>query len=699
MRLYRYSRWDGSQRAFPIDEEELMAQLSEQLVTHGDVSKALRMTAQKGLRDSLGQNGSGVQDMLRRLQAMRQETLERYNLEHILDSVTRTLQDIVDAERRGIAKRITEARGRFTYQRLPESRRLKSRSEGGGREAGSAAPTPLERLRLLESLEEVGRKNQEFLDNLPGQPAPAIQKLTDYEFMDDEAKTKFGDLVEALQDRVLGSSLRNLCQDPKGLRPGQLASLKDMLLDINRLLEVHFREGEPASHPYLDRFLRMYGDLFGSSPPSGVDDLTEVLNQQTAPLQSLLKSLPPDLRMDLQQTTSSTFHDEELRAELVRFVSNLEHAHSGGRLTESFLFVGDEPLGLEEALEAISRLQKIKELERQLKKTQNGDYLAHVNPGLVRELMGEDCRRELEELRLIADVLEGAGYIRRVGSRFELTSKGIRKMGNRALLEIFARVKKDRTGQHRGNSTGSSGDLLEDAKRYQYGDPFHLHLQRSVMNAIRRNPGTPVRMCPEDFEIHETEQTLRAATVLMLDLSLSMALRGNFLVAKKVALALDNLIRTQFPRDSLNIVGFSTYAREVRADQLAYLTWDEFDPYTNIQQGLTMARKLLARSSGCTKQIIMISDGEPTAHMEGEQLYLQYPPNSRTIQETLKEVKRCTRQEVRINTFMLERRSFLLGFVDQMARINRGRVFYTRPDKLGEYLLVDYLTSRRRQLV
>ena len=185
----------------------------------------------------------------------------------------------------------------------------------------------------------------------------------------------------------------------------------------------------------------------------------------------------------------------------------------------------------------------------------------------------------------------------------------------------------------------------------------------------------------------------------MLDLSLSMATRGNFPAAKKVTLALDNLIRTQFPRDSLHVVGFSTYAREVRPEDVAELGWDHFDPYTNIQHGLSTARKLLAGARGSTKQIIMVSDGEPTAHTEGEELVCQYPPAPRTISETLKEVRRCTRQGITINMFMLDRNSSLVQFVSQMNKINRGKVFYTSPTKLGEYILVDYLTSRRKLVV
>ena len=302
-------------------------------------------------------------------------------------------------------------------------------------------------------------------------------------------------------------------------------------------------------------------------------------------------------------------------------------------------------------------------------------------------------------IRRLAEVLEGGGYIRWAESRFELTPKGIRKIGHHALQEVFSCMQKDRFGPHPSASSGPGGETLEFPKKYEYGDPFQLHLQSTVMNAVRRGSGTPLKIQPEDFDVHESEHSSHAATVLMLDLSLSMVMRGNFQAAKKVALALDNLIRTQFPRDSLQMVGFSTYAKEVRPDRLPYLTWDEFDPYTNIQQGLAVARKLLSRSSGCTRQIVLVSDGEPTAHIQGGELFRQYPPSRRTLQETLKEVRRCTRQGIKINTFMLERSRPLVGFVERMTRINRGRVFYTSAEKLGEYLLVDYMTNRRKRLL
>jgi uncharacterized protein with von Willebrand factor type A (vWA) domain len=184
----------------------------------------------------------------------------------------------------------------------------------------------------------------------------------------------------------------------------------------------------------------------------------------------------------------------------------------------------------------------------------------------------------------------------------------------------------------------------------------------------------------------------------MLDLSLSMPTRGNFEAAKRVAIALDNLIRTQYPKDVLHIVGFSTYARLIKREELLYISWDEFDPYTNMQQGLALARRLLNKDRCTNKQVILITDGEPTAHIENGRLFLQYPPSLRTLQLTLREVRRCTQEGIVLNTFMLDTYQLYTSFVTQMAQINKGRVFFTTADSLGQYLLVDYVTSKRRRI-
>lgn len=675
MPFYRYSRWDGTQQVFPVHEDDLMEQLSEHLMQYRDVSSALRSIAQRGVRGRFGQSLPGIQELLQRLRSLRQQTLERYDLGSVLEDIEGRLRDIVETERRGIQRHLEEVRERF--------QRAKAQ---GTAFAGLEA--------LLNRAEQMAQRKLAFLEGLPEEPAQVIQQLRDYEFTDSEARAKFEQLLRSLQRRVLDSLFRDLSQRLRTLTPQQLAGLKEMVRELNELLEERLGGGRPD----ISRFMQNYGHLFGPHPPASLEELVEQMGRQMAQMESFLKSLSPEQRRELEGLLNSAFRDEELREELARLAANLGLLGQPGGLAREFPFQGEEPLTLEEALRVIERLQRMDELERQLRRTQQGYSASDVDSALTREVLGEEAYQELEQLKHLSELLEQAGYIRRVGTRYELTPKGIRKIGQRALREIFAYIKKDRLGPHPVRSAGWGGEMVEETKRYEFGDTFSPSLQRSILNALYREAGLPVRLRVEDFEVYKREEVARAATVLMIDLSLSMAMRGNFLAAKKVALALDNLIRTQFPRDEIFIVGFSTYAREIKPDRLPYLTWDEFDPYTNIQHALALARKLLAKRPVGTKQIIMVSDGEPTAHIEGGQLFLQYPPSPRTIRETLREVKRCTRQGIVINTFMLERSSYLVEFIDQLTRINRGRVFYTSPERLGEYMLVDYIKSRRRLL-
>jgi uncharacterized protein with von Willebrand factor type A (vWA) domain len=244
---------------------------------------------------------------------------------------------------------------------------------------------------------------------------------------------------------------------------------------------------------------------------------------------------------------------------------------------------------------------------------------------------------------------------------------------------------------------GAGGDRTDDAKRYEFGDPFLLDLKETLMNAVERNGvGTPVRLAPDDFEVWRTELSTQVSTVVLLDLSRSMLYNGCFVPAKKVALALQALIRGQFPRDTLHIVGFSLYAREFSPAELPHLSPSGTNIGTNMHAAFMLSRTLLGRQKGGNKQIIMITDGEPTAHMENGEAEFSYPPTRRTLQETLREVQRCTREGITINTFMLDRSEMLTAFVEQMARINRGRAFFATPERLGEYVLVDYVSNKRR---
>ena len=338
------------------------------------------------------------------------------------------------------------------------------------------------------------------------------------------------------------------------------------------------------------------------------------------------------------------------------------------------------------------------------------DDLAGLDRDEVRDLLGDDAVRDLDALDALARRLEAAGYLTRDGERLELTPRGSRRIGQKVLDDLFARLRRDAFGGHRTDRSGRGGEREETTKPYEFGDPFHLDLRATLTNALAREENAPatrrgrdgvapraVRLRPPDFEVYRTEELTRTATVLLVDMSRSMLLRGCFLAAKKVAVALDTLIRTQYPHDHLTVIGFAYYAREIRPGALAELTWHGYEYGTNLQHGLLLARRILAREAAANKEIVVITDGEPTAHFEGGQVEFSYPPTRRTISETLREVQRCTKDGITINTFMLERSRALAEFVAHMTRLNRGRAFYADPEHLGEYVLVDFVGRRTRR--
>jgi uncharacterized protein with von Willebrand factor type A (vWA) domain len=463
---------------------------------------------------------------------------------------------------------------------------------------------------------------------------------------------------------------------------------------INQMLEQRMRGEEPDFQGFMEQF----GDFFGENKPQSLDELIERLQQQMAQAQSLLDSLSPEDRDSLDELLRSQL-DDATQFEMAKLNANLEALNPSDRLRRRYDFTGEESISYQEALKLMEQLQQMDGLESQLKESQYSRSLDNVDEDTLRELLGEDAAEELERLRNITKILEEAGYIERKGNRYELTPRGMRKIGQRALKDVFSQLRKDRLGTHDMNKRGIGTERLEETKPYEFGDRLDLHLERTIMNALYLGDNAPpVRLTPHDFEVYRSEEMTRTATVLMLDLSLSMPMRGNFQAAKQVAIALDGLIRSQYPRDTLHIIGFSSYARVLKRDDLPYMGWDEFDPYTNIQHGLQVARKLLSKERCNNKQILLVSDGEPTSHLENGNIFFQYPPSLRTIQLTLREVKNCTQAGIVINVFMLGESEFLGAFITQVARINRGRIFFTSADQLGEYMLVDYMSSKRQRL-
>jgi uncharacterized protein with von Willebrand factor type A (vWA) domain len=656
---FRYSRWDGTQRGFDLDADSLMEEMSDDLLYHGDLNAALRKLMQQGFRDRNGEELMGLREMLERLRERRREELERRDLGGVYDDIAEQLGEVVDMEREGIDRRVDEA-NRSGDQRRQE---------------------------LVEDVAELRRRE---LDELPPDLAGRVQSLQNYEFMDDAARERFEELMDELREQLMQSYFNQMSEGMQNLTPERMAAMKDMMAELNQMLE----QREQGEEPDFDGFMERHGEFFPGNPQT-LDELLEQMAQSMAQMQQLLNSMSPEQRAQLQALSESLLEDMDLRWQVDQLSRNLQNAFPNMPWQRSQNFSGNDPMSFGEMPGLLDTLGDLDALENLMRSATQPGELAEVDIERARELLGDDAARSLDRLRDLTKMLEEAGLIEQREGRLELTPRAIRAIGNKALSDLYRKLVKDRPGKHQIQRSGVGNEQSYEHKPYEFGDPFHLNVQETVKNAIwRSGAGTPVRLLPDDFEVERTEQTTRSATVLLLDVSLSMPMRDNFLPAKKVAMALHALITSQFPRDYFGLVSFGRVARDVKPELLPEMSWD-FEWGTNMQHALLLARKQLSRQTG-TKQIIMVTDGEPTAHIENGQALFSYPPSHVTIEETLKEVMRCTRDGIRINTFMLDESYYLRSFVEQMMRINRGRAFFTTPDTLGDYVLVDFLDHRRK---
>ena len=671
-RTYRYSRWDGTQRIFEVDADELMDLLSEDVLNQGDVMQALRDLFRRGFENRDGQQMPGMRDLMEQLKQRRRQQMQQYNMDSMVDDLKERLNDIVQTEREGIARRLEEA----------------------GQQAAAAPPGEREQQEaLLGLLQQRAGRNREKLDDLPEGVAGQLRELMEYDFIDPEAQRKFQELLEALKSQMAQTMSQQMQQQLQSMSPDDRAAAREMMRQLNQLM----RDRLDGREPDFDGFMQQWGAMFGPNPPQNFDELLEQLQQQLAQMQSMLESMSPEARREMEEALAQAL-DPETRREMAQFANLMEQLLPMDELRRQYPFLGDDRLTMEQAMEMMRDLQQLDQLEQALQDAIRTGDLRDIDPDQLAELLGEDARRTWEELERLRRLLEEAGYVTG-DERTELTARGIRRIGLKALKEVFAHLKKDRLGGHLLDARGANGDLLGETKPYEFGDPFLVDLQGTVKNAVLRGgPQVPVALGPQDFEIHRTEHMTKASTVLLLDQSRSMGLFDNWQAAKKVTLALMALIRSQYPRDALYIVGFSDYAREIKEEELAKLSWNAWVSGTNLHHALMLSRKLLSREKGGTRQILVITDGEPTAHLEGDRAYFSYPPSYRTEQETLKEVRRCTQEDILINTFMLENNYQLVNFVDRMTRINRGRAFYSSAANLGEFVLVDYLNNRRKRV-
>jgi uncharacterized protein with von Willebrand factor type A (vWA) domain len=568
-----------------------------------------------------------------------------------------------------------------------------------------------ERAELFPDPGDDARMREAELDSLPSDTAQAIRRLADYDWRSAAARETFGQLKDLLRRQVLDSQFRGMKDALESPDPEAMQRVKDMLAELNQMLEADAR-GEHTQQDF-EAFMDRYGDMFPDRP-ANLEELVDALVRRAMAAQRLLSSLSPDQRDELAALMQQTLADEGLAAEMARLADALRarrpELDADGWPGETM--TGDSPLDLGDATTALADLADLAELETALRQDYPGARLDDIDEAAVRRALGRAAVDDMEALRQTERELERQGYLQRSAGKLELTPKAVRRLGETALRRVFAELPEGGYGDHEQRDAGQAGEYTGATRPWQFGDEQSIDAPATVRNALlrdatafgsravqdpRHREGDPprVRLSAEDFEVGETERRASAAVCLLVDLSYSMAIRGTWGVAKQTALALHALVRSRFPQDSIQVIGFSNYARELRETDLAGLGWDMVQG-TNLHHALVLAGRYLDRRPEHDPVVLIVTDGEPTAHLRRDgQSVFDWPPAPETLELTLAEVDKMTRRRASLNIFMLVDDERLSAFVDEVARRNGGRVLRAQPERLGEYVVKDFLRTRR----
>jgi uncharacterized protein with von Willebrand factor type A (vWA) domain len=639
----RYSRWDGTQDPLGPDLSagDLLEAMSEEILAGEGAEGAMRRLMRRGLRGRF----SGTDALSARLRQARRDEQADLDLEGPLEDLARRLDDILERERTALSFRT----------------------------------------------EEDARAREAFLDSLPTDLPGRLRDLREYGFVDPEAGRRFEELLHELARQILGARFRGLADGMRNLTPEQLQRVKDMLAELNAMIEARDR-GEHTPEEF-DRFMERYGDLFPDRPRT-LEELLEGMARRMAAMSRLLASLPPDRRRELEELAEQVMGDLDLAFEADLLASHLADLFPDMPWGQPALAGGEEAMPLRATVDALERLGDLEELDRTLRGGYPGASIEDVDEDAARRTLGEAAAADVRRLKEIERALEQAGLVTRNRGRLEVTPRGARRLGERALVRVFERLRRDREGAHEAREAGGLAEPTGATRRWRFGDSGAVAVQRTVFNAVlRAGPGRAVRIGPDDLELEEAETRTETATALLLDLSFSMPLRGHFVPAKRMALALHALIEGRYPHDTLYLIGFSDFARRLEPEDLTAAGWERVYG-TNMQHAFNLAGRMLARHPRASRQVVMVTDGEPTAHLEGEEAFFSWPPVPETIRLTLTEAVRLARAGITINVFMLEEAPGLARFMERLAKLTSGRVFLMSAESAGDFVLRDYVRRR-----
>ncbi|MGH2732673.1 MAG: vWA domain-containing protein [Actinomycetota bacterium] len=559
-----------------------------------------------------------------------------------------------------------------------------------------------ERASLAQRGDEDARGRERFLDDLPQHPAGTIRELTGYRFVSPAARAGFQELLERLQHQVLAAYFQGITGALRSLSPDEIARTREMLSSLNAMLAARER-GEPHD---FGGFMETYGDFFPENPRS-LDELLEILARRMAAMSRLLASLSPGQRTQLEELARSVLADLDLAFQMDQLSAELRSLMPYLAWDDPQGGWGEGPMPLPATVSALERLSDLEELEEAVTGDYPGARLDDIDEEKLRRALGERAVGDLRTLKLIEKTLEEAGLLVRKRGRLEVSSLGAKRLGERALIKMFEHLARDRPGSHESPATGGQGEPTGATRPWRFGDTGEINVQRSIFNAVLRSAsdarperGAGVKLQAQDFELIEAESRTRCVTALLLDLSFSMPLRGHWVPAKRMALALHALIERKYPQDRLHLIGFSDYAQRLQPADLAASGPLERVYGTNMQHAFLLAGRLLAEDPRASRQVIMVTDGEPTAHLidtgggSGTEAFFSWPPVPETIQATLAEAVRLASAGVTLNVFMLEHSPGLVQFMEKLARLTGGRVFLASGKDLGSFILRDYVRRR-----
>ena len=647
-RRNRYGAWRGGADplAPPFDVRAAVDSVGDEVLAGGSLRDALRDLLRRG------QDGErGLDDLHERARRMRREAMRRGRLDGAVTRAQSLLDQALAAERDELSRRDDD-------------------------EAAFA---------------------QSRLDALPRSTARAVQELSDYDWASDQARADYQKILDQLREDVLQqrfSGLKDALQGADPARDPQAAGMmQQMLGDLNDLLGKHAR-GEDTEDAFRE-FMQQHGAFFPEQPQD-VDELIDQLARQAAAGERLMRSLSPAQRDELAQLMAQAFGDAGIADQMAALNENLRSLRPDLRWTSGEKVRGEQPLGYGEATAALSEVADLDDLLEQLGQEHPGATLDDVDVEAVERQLGRAAADDVRRLQELERELKRQGWVTRDADGLTLSPKALRRLGSTALRSVFAQIESGRRGAHDQHSAGAAGEVTGASRAWEFGDDQPLDVVRTVGNAVRRSMATggSVSLAVEDFEVVETERRASAAVALCVDLSFSMVSEGRWGPMKQTALALSHLVETRFPQDALQIIGFGRHAQTLTVTELAGIEPD-YVQGTNLQHALQLAGRHLRRHSDADPVVLVVTDGEPTAHLEDGEAVFSWPPMRETVQATVAEVDHLTRYGASLNVFMLGEDPGLRRFVDAIARRSGGRVLTPSAADLGQYVVQDYLRARR----